>query len=240
MTSAVDVSDLYQHESEPELVPHRFRKALYHVSDDCVPGEVEPIVGPWLHARRDLFERIGDDGGEGWFAWRLWDVDTLDPAVFAPIRAAILKALPEALKDCAIPEFDVQGVEMHATLYHHKCHASWHEDVWEEDSTRRIAFAYYLRTDPVLFQGGELEFLDGTAIEPVSRRAVFYHPLQLHRVRPIECWAADFIAGRWAIHGWVLGPATDSTRSMIRRLRSSAPSDLGQDEADAGDQNRSE
>lgn len=48
---------------------------------------------------------------------------------------------------------------------------------------------------------------------------MFFHPLQPHRVRPVECWSADLIHGRWAIHGWVLGAPPPGFAERYERLR---------------------
>ena len=219
MTASVDVSDLYRMESEPALVPHRFRRPLHLVLDGAVPSSFEAEVGPWLHAQRLHFLRAGDEEGRGRFAWEFDHVDQANAELFAKLRAKIVEKLPEALEACAVPEFELEGVEMHASVYHHLGHYIWHEDLESADDRRRLAFAYYLRTDPPMFKGGELEFLDGTAIEPESGRLVFFHPLQPHRVRPVECWSADLIHGRWAIHGWVLGAPPPGFAERYERLR---------------------
>ena len=222
MTASVDVSDLYRMESAPALVPHRFRRPLHLVLDGAVPGKFESAVGPWLHAQRLSFFRAGDEEGQGRFAWEFDHVDQAEPELFAQLRAVIVEKLPEALEACVVPEFELEGVEMHASCYHHAGHYGWHEDLEGPDDRRRLAFAYYLRTDPAMFKGGQLEFLDGTTVEPKSGRLAFWHPLQAHRIRPVECWSADLIHGRWAIFGWVLGAPPPDFAERYERLRKSA------------------
>lgn len=222
MTASVDVSDLYRMESEPALVPHRFRRPLHLVLDGAVSPKFESAVGPWLHARRLNFWRAGDEQGEGRFAWEMEHVDQADPELFAELRRTVIEKLPEALEACVVPEFDLEGVEMHASVYHHGSHYAWHEDLEGPEDRRRLAFAYYLRTEPTMFKGGELEFLDGTTIEPESGRLAFWHPLQAHRVRPVECWSADLIHGRWAIYGWLLGAPPPGFAERYQRLRQTA------------------
>ena len=219
MSASVDVAHLYQGEAEPPLVPHRFRKPLHLVLDNTVPSSFEAEVGPWLHINRKSFCRVGDEHGEAKFAWEFENVDRAEPELFAKLRNKIVERIPQALEACAVPDFEMEGVEMHATAYHHLSHYTWHEDLESAQDRRRLAFAYYLRTDPVLFKGGELEFLDGTTIEPISGRLAFWNPLQPHRVRQVECWAADLISGRWAIHGWVLGAPPPGFAERYERLR---------------------
>lgn len=220
MIASVDVAHLYRGEEHPPLVPHRFRKPLHLVVDRHVPAAFETEVGPWLHAQRLQFQRAGDEQGAVRFAWEMENVDQHAPELFAPLRKAIIDKVPEALEACAVEDFDLLGVEMHASVYHHLGHYAWHEDQEGPNDLKRLAFAYYLRTAPVMFKGGELEFLDGTTIEPESGRLAFWHPLQPHRVRPVECWAADVISGRWAIFGWLLGNPPPGFAERYERLRS--------------------
>lgn len=173
--------------------PARYQAARYHVAPGAVAGEFAAEMGRWLYAHRRLMLRGGD--GVGRFNYELLDVDKACEHL-APLRSAILTANEE------FDPFDVDLVEMHATLYHHGSVFHWHTDD-DDVSTRRVAFAYYLHTTPRMFTGGELEFLDGTFIEPEDGTLVLFSPKQRHRVRQVECWSAHVLHGRWALSGWL-------------------------------------
>lgn len=194
-------------------VPARYLRALYSVHDDLMPKDWVAELGRWLYYNRALLTRGGDDAGEARFNYEVVDVDKHCDLIGA-FRSAVLARLAEGCDACGgIPLFDLLYFECHATLYHHGCHFDWHNDApgidFEFVPSRRITFAYYLHSDPKMFKGGELEFLDGTRVEPKNNRLLFFHPLQQHRIVPVECWSAEPIHGRWALMGWVHGEAPE-------------------------------
>lgn len=191
-------------------LPERYRHALYHTVDDAMPSEWIADLSDWLYHNRMGFQRGGDVKGANRFNYEFTDVDE-ECDLISEFRSALLEHMPEALKPCEVDEFAVNAIECHATLYHHKSHFCWHNDDLGQDgepvATRRIGFAYYIHSVPKLFSGGQLEFIDGTRIEPDANRLVFFNPHQQHRVTPVECWSKDALDGRWALCGWVHEPA---------------------------------
>lgn len=220
----VDVREAFTAEPLPALVPGRLRKPLVHVQDDAAPKELIRDIGAWLFQRRDLARHAGDRSGEHCFAWEIVGLESLAPELAARVRALIVEGLtPEALEALAVPEFDLGQVEVVPVLMHHGGHFGWHDDWIGPDgqpaTTRRVAFDLFLHTEPKRFTGGALDFPSGDSIEPTSGRLVFRHPLQMHRITPVECWAAEHLHGRWALTGWIHGTPPDGWVERVQRLR---------------------
>lgn len=186
------------------VTPDRFRAPLIHTIDDAMPAAFALAAGRWLYEQRDRMARTGDDDGQIDFQWCRYDIDKANPELFGPLRKRVLDALPAAVAACAVPPFDPVRIELAATLYHHGCHAGWHRGCGEYDhvaESAALGFAFTMHSEPKLFSGGELEFLDGTAIEPKHNRLTLFAPGQVIRVRSVECWSAHVLHGRWALVG---------------------------------------
>lgn len=207
------------------VVPNRFRDPIYHVDDDVLDESVCSGLGRWLFENRDKLERGGDELGASRFNYEILDVDKLAPDLVAPLKKKLIERTADAdvLEKLCVPAFDVRYIEMHATLYHHGSHFVWHDDAPGYDGelvpSRRVTFCYYMHTEPKLFSGGELEFLDGTTVESKNNRLALFHPIQQHRVRRVECYSAHVLDGRWALMGWVHGDAPDGWAERIPELR---------------------
>lgn len=206
-------------------IPDRYSDALYQVVPDLMPAEFVNSAGDWLQANLRQFVRGGDPEGVSRFNYELVEVDKWWPRI-GELRGAILRAMPAALEKCGVDPFDLEYVETHATLYHHGGHFCWHDDAPDYSgnfaATRRITFCYYLHSTPKMFTGGELEFLDGTLLEPANNSLVFFHPLQQHRIREVECWSKEALHGRWAFFGWIHGqPPPGYSRPKLRGIPSS-------------------
>ena len=212
-------------DAKPAFVPNRFREPLYHVEDDALDESVSAGLGRWLHNNRDKLARGGDELGLARFNYEILSVDKTAPDLVAPLKRKLVEAAtdPKTLSALCVPEFDLRHIEMHATLYHHGSHFGWHDDAPDRDGelvpTRRLTFCYYMHAEPKLFSGGELEFIDGTTVEPKNNRLALFHPIQQHRIRRVECWSANVLSGRWALMGWVHGDAPDGWAERIPELR---------------------
>lgn len=207
-------------EPRPALVPTRFRTPLFHVVDDAVPSDVAAKLGTWLYAARGHLQRVGDDAGEFRFGFEIALDDAAD--TLAPLRRRLLELAgdPAVLAKLCTPAFDVTGVDLRGSLLHHGGFDSWHDDTEDDpDLQRRLAFALFLHTEPKLFAGGEVEFLDGTTVEPKNGRLALWHPFQQHRERKVECWSAHVLSGRWAVAGWIRGPAPEGWAEKVAALR---------------------
>ena len=212
-------------EATPAFVPNRFRDPLYHVEDDALDESVASNIGRWLHHNRDKLTRGGDDYGNTRFDYELWNVDELAPELVAPIKKKLcdIAADPAVLASLSVPAFDLRYIEMHAHLYHHGSHFGWHDDGPSPEGrlvpTRRISFCYYMHTEPKMFSGGALEFLNGTTVEPNNNRLAVFHPIQQHRVRRVECWSAEVLSGRWALSGWIHGDPPEGWVERVPKIR---------------------
>ena len=200
---------------EASKMPARYRNALVHVIDDAMPETFVTATGRWLYENRARLVRGGDEQGVARFNYELVDAD--QACDLGQLKSRIVDAIPEAIATNGIPDFDLAYIECHATLYHHGGHFCWHTDAPGYDGefvpSRRLAWCFYMHTQPKMFSGGELEFLDGTKVCPSNNRLVLFHPLQQHQIRKVECWSAHVLHGRWAMFGWVHGPAPDGYRA---------------------------
>lgn len=192
-------------ESEQDNIPERYREPKLIAFENVMPKEWMADLGKWLHSQRPYFKRSREDG-QIKHNYELADVDELhQPA--SDLKKVIAEKLSEAIEKVGISDFDLEHIECHATLYHHGSHFSWHKSDFDSNNepmeTRRLSYALYLHANPKMFSGGELEFADGTMVEPDHNKLVVFDPRQRHRVRRVECWSADFLHGRWAIFGWI-------------------------------------
>ena len=88
-------------------------------------------------------------------------------------------------------------------------------------STRLVTFVYYLHRHPKRFAGGDLLLLDTdlargrfgseyTRITPDDGRLVLFPSPYYHQVTPVTSEADDLMDGRFAVTGWLHGPASDA------------------------------
>lgn len=213
-------------DAAPAFVPNRFRDPLYHVEDGAMGETYGAKLGKWCYEHRDKFVRGGDERGDQRFNYELCDLDNFIPTeLIAPFKKKLIAttADPKALESLNIPAFDLRFVEIHATLYHHGSHFIWHDDAPGYDGelvpSRRATFCYYMHSTPKMFSGGELEFLDGTLVEPKNDRLCLFHPIQQHRVKRVECWSSHVLHGRWALMGWVHGEPPEGWVERMPELR---------------------
>lgn len=222
MSSSVDVRDAVRLEPAAPIAPGRFRAPLCHRVDDIMPLEWQGGLAHWLHEHRYLFAPGGDDEGHYRVAHDLVRLEDHAAALAGELRSRILELVPDALEGCGVPDFDVRGLETHASLFHHGGHWTWHDDVEARGvvdfAPAMLGFELTLRTDPAMFQGGELELLDGTVHEPANGRLVFLHPAQRRRVRVVECWSALALHGRWSVEGVVRGIPPDGWNEALQNL----------------------
>lgn len=206
----------------PLTAAARLRRALVHVSDDVLGDKFGQDLGRWMNANLALMERGGDAEGRARFNYEVTDVGNHYDGL-APFHKLLFEHYEDALEACQVEDFDPRYIETHLTLYHHGSHFVWHDDFPDYDGefcpTRRLTFCYYLHTQPKMFQGGELEFLDGTLVTPDTDRLVFFHPLQQHRVRRVECYSAAAHHGRVALMGWMHGDPPDGYVENAPKMR---------------------
>lgn len=203
-------------------MPERYRRALFRRYESVMPDTWYTAMGDWLFHNKD---RLVRGGGHTRFNWEVLDFDRVTPELFAPLAAAIVeRADADTLDALRVDPFDLGAVEAHLTLYHHGCWFGWHDDQHAEREadrqTRAVTFAYYLHAQPRMFDGGQLQYLDGTALEPDNNTLVLSNPYQRHRVTQVACWSREALHGRWAISGWLEAAKPFRPWNIIGRERS--------------------
>lgn len=168
-----------------------------------MPGDWQQAAGLRLHELRRHLVLHGDPDGSPFVGWRLDDLDTLAADLVRPLRARLVGLVDEAAKACGVElRGPVSKVSAVASLMHHGGREDWHAGRAENDPPE-LWWELTLHSDPKLFRGGELEWLDGTAIAPDAGRLVVSDPRQMQRITPVECWSAHVLHGRWSIAGVV-------------------------------------
>lgn len=230
-SAGVDARSTYRCDPAPEVIPDRLQRPLVHVVDGFLRADdrkFEADLGPWIAARRQDFAQVVDDECIFRMGWTITNVTDMEPELFRPFRKLVLEAAPAAFDPCAVAEFDLTDVSMGISVYHHGNFYQWHRDSAGPDDSRRMGFAFFVHTAPKMFKGGEIEFLDGSVVEPEHNRLVFYNPLQPHRVAPVECWTPDIMHARWVVHGWLHGEPPPGYAEMYDRVtRVPGPVDAG-------------
>lgn len=200
--------------------PERYRTPLVYTEDNALDPKFGGRLSDWIAQNTDRFVRGGNVHGRHNFEIvgfdRVWPDAT-------EVAGHLLNNLDEYCERLLVPRFDPTGVEINLTLYHHGSHFGWHDDSRLPDGaavagTRRITFAYYMHRAPRMFEGGELEFMDGTKVGPVNNRLAVFHPFQRHRIRRVECWAPEALCGRFALMGWIHGAETGDWVELAERL----------------------
>lgn len=180
-------------ESSGEL-PQRYRPAKFFTVDDVMPDEWIEELAEWLHWHRKEFEVESTEGVRCYFARHRVDFAC---EILGQLRKQILERIGDAFEPCGVEPFEVFHLDFRATLHHHGGF-----EYWDHDRDGVVPFEYTLCSDPALFTGGEIEFMDGTVVEPKSNRLTFFNPTQLRRLTSVECWSALAAHGRWAIRGF--------------------------------------
>ena len=183
--------------------PIRLREALFVSRVNALPMEFWQGVLRWANNNANQFTVGGD--GSGRYNYEVLDCHRrIDLRDFHRVVGEFASDSLEALN---VEPFDFDRIEAHLTLYHNGSFFEFHDDTpgpeGERISSRRVTFCYYMNVPPVMFSGGRLEFLDGTAIEPVNNTLHLFNPLQRHRVTPVQCMSGDTMHGRFAITGWI-------------------------------------
>ncbi len=196
-------------------VPERYQSPEVRTLPSFMPEEWVQELGAWLYDHRDRLLRAGDPSGEHTFGWSIAGIDIVAPELVAPFRRALL----EAVKPAGPVDVDIT-----ALMLHHDCRVGWHHD----DVATDTAFDFTFCALPRMFEGGELEFLAGDAIEPKNNQlALFSHAAQ-RRVRQVRCYSASAVSARWALTGSVMAarravaPSDPDERAQRARLATPA------------------
>ena len=215
--------DAYRTEERPPILPHRYRRALVHVVRNAIAPEIASDLGAWMEMQRTGMERIDAENAWGWW---MPSIDEQCAAVTSQVRAKVVEHLDAACAACVVAPFDLQRVEMWGTLHHHEDCEPWHDDAMvsalEVATSRRLSWSLTLHSEPKLFEGGQMEFADGTKIPAIHNQLAFWHPVQQHRIAPVECYVSRALHGRWSLRGYVHGVAPEGWADKVLALRGTA------------------
>jgi Rps23 Pro-64 3,4-dihydroxylase Tpa1-like proline 4-hydroxylase len=212
--------EAYRTEERAPILPQRYRKALLHTTRAALPLTTANELGAWLEVQRQRMERV--DPNDPW-GWWLPTLDDQLPAVASVIRSTVMQHLDAACAACVVSPFDLQRIDLWGALHHHGDHEPWHDDAMldatQVATTRRISWAITLHSDPRMFDGGDLEFADGTKIPAAHNQLVMWHPVQQHRIAAVECYTSRALHGRWSVRGYVHGVAPEGWADKVLALR---------------------
>lgn len=212
--------DAYRTEEREPILPQRYRKALVHVVRNALAPAVANELGAWMETQRSQMQRV--DEADAW-GWWMPDIDDRLAAVTSEVRSKIVEHLDAACAACVVAPFDLQRVEIWGSLHHHEDHEPWHDDAMLNASevavTRRLSWTFTMHSEPRMFEGGQLEFADGTKIQPAHNQLVFWHPVQQYRMAAVECYTSRALHGRWSVRGYVHGVAPEGWADKVLALR---------------------
>ena len=211
-------SALWQPGHAPAL-PGRFLVPVYHLVSTVMDDRWAGAVGASLKQHRAEMQWCDDASGR---YWQLDNLMNLEPQGMAMLRQKLLSHVADACKAVHVDEFDLTNITMTAQLHHHGCSSAWSTEALDNegnlDTTRRVAFDYFLHSTPLMFQHGGTEFHDGTCLKPEHNQLMFTHPLQKRCVQSVDCYSNDMLHGRWSIRGHLHGPAPDGYEELAQRL----------------------
>lgn len=204
------VSEGYSPVVTPEGV---YTEAIYLRERNAMGEDYTDDIKAWVRANWHQFR----EGGDGHYRNDA-EVDTWAEKcpLAASLCARILNGKKAASEACGIPDFQVDWIEMNAVGFLHGDKFGWHTDQFQSslmhrEETRALTFLYYFREEPARFTGGELEFFDGTLIEPENDLLLWIDPYQRHQVREVNCPESRQghpLSARWSIAGWLHRPTT--------------------------------
>lgn len=176
-------------------IPDRFRPAQFVTLDDFLPAGLGEKLGRHLFEHRDRLTAVSQP--DSVFYWLTSSsLDDQVPEMAAEIASLIVRAAADACAKLEVAPPEAKPVLLWPCLFHHD-----NKRPWMKDTGENLAFSLMLHAEPKRFSGGELEFVDGTVVEPKNNRLVFVRGEQCTRVRPIECWSAHVLHGRWSLEG---------------------------------------
>jgi hypothetical protein len=182
-------------------IPVRYDRARLRVIPNLnVDRKRVEGVAQLLEARKDELElyRSNEEGKVGGFFWQNPSIDLLWPNSSA-IREAVVAELETTAMALGLDGSFDGGFTMTAKMMHHDNFHSWHIP----DSEAWLGYRLFLHSHPKRFSGGEVEFTDGTIVEPAGGSCMLYDPRQAQRTKPVDCWSPNMVDARWTIEGMV-------------------------------------
>jgi len=116
--------------------------------------------------------------------------------------------VPEVLNKLGLPGLNKFNFHIDLTAHNHGDFYKPHADDGKEHNKRVISFVYYFCSNPKVFTGGQLLFLDNKPrpliIEPENNAMIFFNSSLLHAVHPVSCPDQKFEHSRFTLNGWIL------------------------------------
>ena len=157
-------------------------------------------------------------------------------SVVRRIGPLFVKALGRVVDD-VVRHFRVDAVDKHHVELNVIAHRDGdfftpHQDTgYARSDSRLVSFAYYFHREPKGFAGGELLLYDTciatgdyraaafSRIEPINNSLVFFPSDYCHEVLSVHAKSSAFENTRFAIVGWLHGPARKPSGARGRRGR---------------------
>ena len=180
---------------------------LYHAMPNAMGKDFAHDFIEWTAENRSRFVRGGDREHRR-------DVEVVGVESCGrfgeELHRQLLLRYHDALEDCHVDPFSVTWCEMNAIGYLDGDRFNWHTDHFQSSvnlrhETKAITFLYYAHQEPLPFEGGGLEFADGTVIAPENDLLLWINPYQRHRVLEVAIGedADPWRGGRWTLAGWL-------------------------------------
>jgi hypothetical protein len=189
--------------SETSPKPERYDRARIRLIPNLNVDRSRIVgVGQWLDARKDELVpySVGPENPEsvqGYF-WENPNIDLLWPNASA-IREAVVAELETTAMALGLDGSFDGALTMTAKMFHHSGYHWWHVP----DKTAWLGYRIFMHSHPKRYSGGEVEFTDGTTVEPIGGSCLFFDPKQAQRTKPVDCWTPNLQDGRWTIEGMI-------------------------------------
>jgi hypothetical protein len=176
----------------------------FTVFDNSMPPVFIEALGKHLFEQRETFGQRNTEHGAFWVAAKQLDQSSFE--LGAVLRAKVIEKAAEAAAKLAIALPPERPPSMLPMLLHHGCALGWQP---EPDLASALLYEFTLHSEPKMFSGGELEFVDGGSLEN-RMRLVLRVAEQLRRLMPDEMplftriSATDWVQGGWDIEQSVI------------------------------------
>jgi Rps23 Pro-64 3,4-dihydroxylase Tpa1-like proline 4-hydroxylase len=131
--------------------------------------------------------------------------------------ARILDIIPDALSYFKLPVVVEPKLEIQLTTHNEGEYYRIHNDNGTPNTAARVlTYVYYLHTQPVAFQGGQIRLYDSRVefgrsrpaetfaqINPENNMLLLFPSRVMHEVLPTYCSSRAFADGRFTLNGWL-------------------------------------
>ena len=145
---------------------------------------------------------------------------------------ALGRVVDDVVRHFRVDAVDKRHVELNVIAHRDGDFFTPHQDTgYARSDSRLVSFAYYFHREPKGFAGGELLLYDTciatgdyraaafSRIEPINNSLVFFPSDYCHEVLSVHAKSSAFENTRFAIVGWLHGPARKPSGARGRRGR---------------------